>query len=96
MLIQGLACDKRQYYRHRDPGGNFTEYLNSRFPPNSLFVFIFFRFHVGVAGIGPTASVLSGQRSTTELHARQKNYIKYMFYLQTKIAPWGDFCFLRI
>ena len=28
---------------------------------------------VGVEGIGPSTSVLSGQRSTTELHARYKN-----------------------
>ena len=27
-----------------------------------------FKLSVGVVGIGPTTSVLSGQRSTTELH----------------------------
>ncbi len=42
------------------------------------------KFRVGVEGIGPSTSVLSGQRSTTELHARVRSKINtYVYFLRT-------------
>ena len=41
-------------------------------------------FLVGTEGIEPSASVLSGQRSTTELCAHQKSGIK-LYYLSTPL-----------
>ena len=60
----------------------FNFYLKNKKPCRSrvtgLFVFL-----VSVDGIGPSTSVLSGQRSTTELHAQLKNYNKFHLNLQT-------------
>ncbi len=43
------------------------------------------RTFVSVDGIGPSTSVLSGQRSTTELHAQWENYNKYIPIEQTNL-----------
>ena len=49
-----------------------------------------------VVGIGPTTSVLSGQRSTTELHTQtQKQYNRKVLKKQTKNPPKRIFCFSK-
>ncbi len=46
-------------------------------------------FLVGAEGIGPSASVLSGQRSTTELRAR-KIFFQYQIYYQIFLKYQGS------
>ena len=58
--------------------------LNLVFETKSTEV-VLFAFLVSVDGIGPSTSVLSGQRSTTELHARSININKNNKYTQTHL-----------
>ncbi len=50
---------------------------------------------VRVVRIELTASVLSGQRSTTELHAQLQNHSKKNLYTQTKNRHGGFLLILR-